>query len=222
MPLVSTGRDITISWESLAVWLRVWSRTLQLFPPDFWIWSTSRNILTWCRESVNTGSQTRLRWMLKSEWWCTPIVSLSVFIFVMATIIITACKQYFWTYSLSTWGVIPSFAASVWLHLFSCRPSAAISEWTRIHFHSVVNVYSSFNTIMESMTPLLVDSEVGLELSRWLNAAQILTAKLINRLKDIAENEVSLETLLGEASELRAYLQTAINLPAGAVNTLFE
>lgn len=75
---------------------------------------------------------------------------------------------------------------------------------------------------MEGVAPLLANSEFGLELSKWLNAAQILTSRLNDRLKDISQNQVSLETLLGETPQLRAYLQMAFNLPVAAIDTLLK
>lgn len=74
--------------------------------------------------------------------------------------------------------------------------------------------------IMQAMTPLLSTNEFGEQLSKFIRVADIIISRLNGKFKDIKNNEVSLNTLLGDATQLRNYLENIVSLSPETVATL--
>lgn len=76
---------------------------------------------------------------------------------------------------------------------------------------------------MNSLTPLLyADPEMGMQISKVLHAAQLLLTKLNEKLQLIMSDGVSLDTLLGGATDLKNYLNTTLNMPPNVISDLME
>ena len=65
---------------------------------------------------------------------------------------------------------------------------------------------------MASLDPLLASSEFGQQMTKFINVANIIISRVNGKLADVKNNDVSLTTLLGDATALRDYLQNAVNL----------
>jgi len=73
---------------------------------------------------------------------------------------------------------------------------------------------------MQSLTPLLTSSQFGQQLSKFINVADIIISRVNGKLTDIKNNDVSLNTLLGDATELKKYLGNVIGMSPETVASL--
>ena len=69
---------------------------------------------------------------------------------------------------------------------------------------------------------MLSSSDFGRNLVKWFNAANVVLQQLNDKLFAIAQNGVSLDVLLGNATQLRDYLDNAINLPPRSIAALLQ
>ena len=78
----------------------------------------------------------------------------------------------------------------------------------------------SFSAMMEALNPLLSSTEFGQELMKFINVADLIMSRLNGKLEAIKDNDVSLDTLLGGATQLRDYLENVVNLSPATVASI--
>ena len=73
---------------------------------------------------------------------------------------------------------------------------------------------------MSALTPLLESSDFGQQILKFVNIYDIITSRVGSKLQDIKDNDISLNTLLGGATELKSYLQNIMQLSPENIATL--